>query len=189
MKLRPGVLRQFNPATASIGDTVITIGNNKGIYRGCTSDQTSCLIDYPYIYGLVQTKDIFQAPLCYVEDKPVYVDDVVYYTSGEWWYSMRVTGRNSHVTDNENTLQGIVVDVGTFTWKQTHESWAPANMFSWTKPKVMITKTGWINIYPSCRPDCSTETGVVIYNSKTDADEGAGRERIASIQITWQQES
>jgi hypothetical protein len=178
--MKPEALRHFNPATASIGDAVLFNGI-QNIFRGCTSNYKYCLIEsLPFTQGFIGTEKLFQLPLCYVEDKPVYMGDIVYYTSADWWYSMRVTGHNSHVTNNENTLQGIVVDVGTSTWEQTYESWAPAHMFSWTKPKVMVTKTGWINIYT--RDDCT------LHPTKEEADMYTDDTRLACTQITWQQE-
>lgn len=58
--------------------------------------------------------------------------------------------------------------------------------FTWTKPTVK--RDGWVNVYQqSSLIGSRRSTGSEIYESKADADLGAGRDRIDCVRIEWEE--
>ncbi len=124
-------------------------------------------------------------PLAWVEGKPVYKGDVLWYN--EFGFSIEVTGNNDY--DPNNGLKGKVKEV---TKKNPcchvggELTWAPFYEWSWNKPKVK--REGWINVYKK------HQTGSKIYVTKEEAYEGCEKcfsapadDYITTVRIEWEE--
>ena len=117
-----------------------------------------------------KSKNLRMKPLCWVEGKPVYKGDVLY------WYGSRpfkfVVG-NKIIC--EDILQGYSYDSnGNLVYGEYGNSGVSPSDLTWNKPKRKEKRTVWINVYPD---DLHT-----IYSSKEEADVSAYSPRIACVE-------
>lgn len=120
------------------------------------------------------------APLCIIDNKPVFVGDVLSYHSKE--FSIMVTGYNPHVSDYSG-LQGKIVSSSSGMAQVGEMSWAPFDCWSWARPPVK--KSGWINIYPPQSGENYMASDV--FDSKHEALAQAYPDVIDTIQVEWEE--
>lgn len=120
----------------------------------CTSEKTNGNL------RLDDLKELRMKPLCWVEDKPVYVGDMLYYISG----SILVSGFS---------FTGLL-EYGSF---RIHPDGC-----SWKKPGRKVQKHGFINMYQNglC--------GGKVFSCETEAKIGAMPGRVACIEIHWEED-
>lgn len=118
---------------------------------------------------IVKDEDILHS-VAVVEGKPVFPGDVLWYIHAD--FGMKVTGLNAF-----NSIMGTIVE-NSACYTKGEDMWAPADCWTWTKPKLQ--KSGWINIYP----DKSTSD---IYSTKEASIREAMCNCIDTIQIEWEE--
>ena len=123
--------------------------------RVCMSSRTNGDLRVEYVC------DLRMKPLCWVEDKPVYVGDMLYCPGGG---HMLVSGISS---------DKLLMDGGF----RIHPDGC-----SWTKPGRKVQKHGFINMYQNglC--------GGKVFSCETEAEIGAMPGRVACIEIHWEED-
>lgn len=115
-------------------------------------------------YEIYESEDIRMAPLCWVEERPVYKGDVLWHKIGNYFVTVEHPGDAEYFT----------CEKGTFEYRY----------LTWTQPKVK--REGWVNIYRrSVYGQERAPDGV--YATEQIANEGATNYRIACIRIEWEE--
>lgn len=153
------LLRPFNLELAKAGEPITTAKGNWCRFIGVLSSSKVVVEDNYNSYTFEQS-NLRMAPICWIEDKPVYKGDILYikdinqtdivvgiHPNREEFLSFKETG--ACYKDNRN------------------------NLLSWTKPKQK--KQGWINCY---RENINS---AYWYKTKEIADQMAGTTRIACV--------
>ncbi len=107
-------------------------------------------------------------PLTWIDGKPVYKGDVLWYRGQQ--FCIEVQGYNPTCEDG---LIGIVVKSQWELISVGEQSWAPFYQWQWDKPKQVVKRKVWINVYSEY---------VYSYFSKEEADTLAGKKRIACVE-------
>ncbi len=177
--------RKFDPTTAKHGDqllmknsfmeltdlTFIAMSiNDSGRDRSVICENRDG-IRYANISGL------FIKPLAMVEGKPVYKGDSLYHKNSKKFG--RVDGVGSDSSYVKQTIDGDSISLD-----------SKISNLSWEKPKVK--KTGWINIYnaKNCATGANQQPNEVSkhpFKTEQEADEGKIHDRIACVQIEWEE--
>lgn len=128
-------------------------------------------------FYIVPSACYYYNPLTWIEDKPVYKGDVLWYKYGMW--SMEVTGYNHRTSPANIGLEGIVFKGDDVYNVKGNESWAPFE--NWTWVKTQVERSAWINIYKNgiC--------GDRYPNRNTAFKERMLLDYIDTIQITWKE--
>ena len=120
---------------------------------------------------LVPPANLRMAPLCWVEDKPVYKGDRL-------WSSYTKEGEKT-----ERIASHVIEANGTFYLQyEGGGDWAmdgSCSFLSWIPPKVK--KSGWMNIYKD------KAMGRYIHDTKNAADSAATIGRIGCVEIHWEE--
>ena len=123
-------------------------------------------------------------PLAWVEGKPVYKGDVLWYN--EFGFSIEVTGNNDY--DPDNGLKGKVKEVtkeNPSRYVGGELTWAPFDKWSWNKPKVK--REGWINVYRNRGTSFVYETKEDAIEWVTNTNGSLDELYITTIRIEWEE--
>lgn len=182
-----GLCRKLTIGNTKVGDAVIYygIGNCGDIGKIVYVSITGKLVIQWYDDADVTVTDlkhaccVAHAPLCWVENKPVYVGDVL--------YRIGVFSKEAMVV----TRYGMVDNSGPYVfgtglrWDRGEEipedqsGMYPSEM-TWTKPVIKVKKSGWLNIYPN---------GSRVYHStREEADSAASIDRTDCVECHWEEE-
>ena len=113
------------------------------------------------------------APLCWVEDRPVYKGDVL-------WNKLYPEYRYD-VARFEN---GRIYSLQNETYSHCEE----IEDLSWTKPKKMVKKEGWIAVKTGEKPVSYAAWCSHVYETKEQAEAHYGAQT-ACIRIEWEEEA
>jgi len=178
-------LRPFDPTTHT-DDTLYT--NN--------SSKTLRLLGGPNAYGnyvfqcdedkdflILNPVDVYLKPLGYVEGRPVYEGDVLY-----WNDNSTRPGLEEHIrgVDDKGRFLGITTKGGELLYSGGDIS---AECLTWTKPKIKVKKEGWINIYQRDLDGFLAETSLWIRTTKNEALKDKRPGALDTIRIEWEEES
>jgi len=148
-------------------ETVIAPANEQGYF--VTQGKTGT-------YYIVPVACYYHNPLAWIEDKPVYKGDVLWYKWGKW--SMSVTGYN-HRTADQTGFEGIIVHGDNKRNIKGDVVRAPFGNWTWDAPKQK--QQAWINI---SRSQTGTKNR---YATKEIALQERGPNTIDTIQIEWEE--
>ena len=118
------------------------------------------------------------SPLCWVEGRPVYPGDVLYWNCGGAEFTV-----GSRMLFDGQMIEGVSVTTEGFTHDIPGTGILHENL-TWEKPKRTVKKAGWINIYPLVG-ECGQASA--IYPTKTAADNSASSARIACTRVEWEE--
>ena len=118
------------------------------------------------------------APLCWVEGRPVYSGDVLYWNCGGAEFTV-----GSRMLFDGQMIEGVSVTTEGFTHDIPGTGILHENL-TWKKPKRTVKKAGWINIYPLSWMDGRAGA---IFKTKTEADSSARSGRIACARVEWEE--
>lgn len=148
-------------------ETVVALANEQNYF--VTQGKTGT-------YYIVPVACYYHNPLAWVEDKPVYKGDVLWYIRGKW--SMSITGYN-HRVSGQNGFEGIVFKGDDIYNVKGDANWAPFSNWTWDAPKEK--KQAWINIYKD-------PTSIMCrYDTYVDAQQHSNKNTIDTIQIEWEE--
>lgn len=126
--------------------------------------------------GLYISEKLRMAPLCWIDDKPVYKGDVMYKTTPTFG-TYPVTVIDIFTLNNTEYLD---LDTDTIINIQSEYADNRLGNLSWTRPKPKQKKQGWINVYPD------HQTSIIWFNSKEEADYNADQEtRITCVPFEY----
>lgn len=120
-------------------------------------------------------------PLAWVEGKPVYPGDVLYWNATSGYPGYRFTAENFYsvsgiISGSSVTASGAALLGGCM----------PVAELTWTPPKVK--KEGWVNVYPKNGMSKGMPvTGGQILPTKAVADNEAFDSRVACVRIEWEE--
>lgn len=134
--------------------------------------------------GNVFVMDLSEArmvPLAWVEGKPVYPGDVLYWNDNSTKSGSKFTAGNRVLLGGLIDGVSVVIDGPVYNTGGMH-----SGNLTWTPPKVK--KDGWVNVYPKSgfSPDkayCDSH----IYPTKVVADDKALFDRVACVRIEWEE--
>lgn len=176
------LLKPYSLKESKIGDRVL-IGNNRVNYkvvyvstgRGVFEREGDLGI---LVYNVESTADIWHTPLLWVEDRPVYSGDKLYYIRSDSSHAI-------HYIDS-------VSDVGTcqnFHRADSIKGFIPkGTILVWEKPVTKVKKQGWVNVYSLPKRGRDLGDCYGIYSTKEDADGDSFSDRTDCIQIEWEEE-
>jgi hypothetical protein len=122
------LLRAFNLVLAQAGDEIVFFTDYLPpmdvVFKGYTSDLKMVFIEYSYIGGIngksYYTSELKMKPLTWVEGKPVYKGDVLYYIS---LYDNKVYSHKAFSCSNDGL------------WDEVEVNFISTNALTWDKPK------------------------------------------------------
>ena len=162
--MNTNLLRRANPADLKVGDPVVDIdGDTATLIAPLHPDTGEFVLSYKDDRGyftFVPGDDVYLAPLCWVENKPVYPGDVLYGKSANI--------RKPLVVEGTPENWGCRYPDGSFCDFREGE-------LTWTSPK----REAWLNVYP--------EALAYYYPTKEEADSNATPRRLACIRIEWEE--
>lgn len=181
------LLRPFDLEAAKRGEPVLHIDRpslrvrwvaiagcgNSNIVEGPVFEGFALKVDY------VPDECLRMAPLCWVEGRPAYKGDVLYYSDLGAWRKFEVQDSNQFGKDaplfleNVPNEHGVGVGIG-------------PDKLTWTPPTVK--REGWINLYP-CVYDGHAYNALAShsYRSKQEADARAGKDRLSCVRVEWEE--
>lgn len=112
------------------------------------------------------------APLCWVEGRPVYRGDVLYYVQHGAYRKFVVQDLNSFAPTAPVFLEDVPNERGVGCWMSPEK-------LTWNPPKVK--REGWLNIYSGGR------VGTAARHTREEADHEANSDRLACIHIEWEE--
>jgi len=115
------------------------------------------------------------SPLAWVEGRPVYKGDVLYYKKEG--FGISVEGYNPNIEQKTGFIGEVVTE--SKLYNKGHKTWAPFDCWSWTKPKQK--REGWVNLYPN------DVMGNYRFNSRQDATDCSSSDVIDTVKITWEE--
>lgn len=170
------LLRPFDLEAAKAGELLCDIDGNDKYKFAAGPDSNGKIVtifekDGAFVCPPPHSPSVFRmAPLAWVEGKPVYKGDVLWYKFGKRDVWQKVVARDRADEVNWMTCEdGIHRKVACMTW---------------TYPKVK--REGWINIYPNEITGISATTSDA-YITREYADSGAFPGRIDCICIEWEE--
>ena len=166
--MNTNLLRRANPADLKVGDPVVDIdGDTATLIAPLHPDTGEFVLSYKDDRGyftFVPGDDVYLAPLCWVENKPVYPGDVLYRKE----------------PDTELRRQPLIVSGKLEDWWCAHPNGAIYRLveseLSWTPHGVK--REAWLNIYDS---------NAYHYPTREEADSNADPGRMACIRIEWEE--
>ena len=129
-------------------------------------------------FNLFPAECFCMAPLCWVEGRPVYSGDVLYWDCGGAEFTV-----GSRMLFDGQMIEGVSVTTEGFTHDIPGTGVLHENL-TWKKPKRTVKKAGWINIYPLSWMDGRAGA---IFQTKTEADSSARSGRIACTRVEWEE--
>ena len=170
------LLRPFDleVAAAKRGEVVWSATGGDVAYIAGPNHLESIVVQWPDgRFSITTISNLSMKPLCWVEGKPVYKGDLL------WW--------KPHPASP--CIAEKIMDSGFLAYRSSNNE--PCGVvhpggLTWTKPKVK--REGWVNI---CPPNYSRESASCgcgsIYISKEIADEYRTIDRIACVRIEWEE--
>jgi len=167
MNKKTQTLRPFEFEKSDPVDTVyISSTGVAKIISGPDARDCVCVSSNNYLQ-VIHKMCVYQNPICWVDNKPVYQGDVLYFKSPtDKIEAAAFTVLQKGFTEFEVILQG---DGAKYITKDSKN-------LTWSAPKKI--RKGWINIYLA---RCSGK----VYETKDIADEAACIDRVDCIEITW----
>lgn len=160
------LLRQFDLEAAKRGDPVCLPDGAPVAYVAGPNRLNTVVCQWrDEQFKLANRGQLRMAPLCWVEDKPVYKGDVL-------WHIRRGRIVASHMID------------GKFLCEEGIDSGDRVENLTWTPPRVK--REGWVNIYPKPTEELVASVSHA-HASKEKADSLAASGRIACIRIEWEE--
>lgn len=167
------LLRPFDLDAAKRGDEVVDAADMSESKRvAFVGVKGEVVIDWDSVgvctYTPEKYRQLRMKPLCWLEGKPVYKGDVLYYTGGSVGDTICV----HNATDN-------------FVWDAS--GCVPFSSCSWTKPKTK--KEGWINIYPKSVLNGVSKVACAsnVFESESSALKESIEDRLDTIHIEWEE--
>jgi len=127
-------------------------------------------------YRFGKPEDYRMAPLAWVEGKPVYKGDVLY------WNSKTMEPGSKFTVGAKLLDHDMIEGVSVTTRGKTYDSPGTGLMLqslTWTKPKTQ--REAWLNIYPN--GGCSGN----LYDTEEAANKASDPGRLACIHIEWEE--
>lgn len=149
-------------------ETVVALANDQNYFVTQSEKGT---------FYIVPVACYYHNPLTWIEDKPVYKGDILWYKHGKW--SMQITGYNPRTKDKSG-FEGIIAKGDGDYNIRGDVSWIPFGNWTWTP--CLEKKQGWINIYKNHK--------AIIYRWDTYQDAFDNRRHfgyITTIQIEWEE--
>lgn len=158
------LLRPFDLEAAKRGDKICYNDESGYVTTLCGPDPKGNIAyqSNGMVY-VAHTNSFKMAPLAWVEGKPVYKGDILYWksVSNKWM---------NHVCDE--------FDVDKFLQRTGEEQgYIYANKLTWQKPKTK--REGWVNIYRF--------NDTALFADKKTADKNAISDRIDCVRIEWEE--
>lgn len=181
------LLRPFDLEAAKAGELLFEIymhgskvktDEDIGTYIAGPNNLNEYVISYPtngYVTYTFSIKDVRMAPLAWVEGKPVYKGDTLYWNNKSRYPGAVFTVGSKIVF--EQLISGKTVMSDGTVYPDDNESGMLAINLTWNKPKVK--KSGWMNSYDSGEH--------YVYPTKDRADVMATHSRKACIEIFWEE--
>lgn len=172
-----GLLRPFDMEAAKRGEIICAKGGG-GEWQyvaGPDSNGNLCLLTSSgtFIAGNgCSEHSVRMAPLCWVEEQPVYKGDKLWHTGTEKWITAYALGSFSVPTVTvEGDPAGYHID-----------------SLTWEAPKVK--REGWINVYPTCRGVGGVVGGSgTIWATEAMAIQQRGENCESTIRIEWESQA
>ena len=161
MKNDNNLLRPLDLNTVKSGDPIFNFyGKPYNFLVGPDAEGNIVISGACGIFALMSLSDARMVPITWIEGKPVYKGDVLYYSIIDKQYPL--------VVSRIDTDFRVCNDRG---------GWIITNKLTWVKAPVC--KEGWMNICPNNRAQPE------IFQTREDADKNALRSRIDCIQVNW----
>lgn len=181
-----GLCRKLTIGNTKVGDTTICCGESSYGDIGQVvyiSPAGSIVIQWHDSADVVvcHSAPIFvaHAPLCWVENKPVYVGDVLY-RIGVFSEEAMVVTRYGMVDNSGPYVFGTGLRCGRGEGIPEDQSGMYPSQMTWTKPVIKVKKSGWLNIY---------QNGSHVYHSTREvADIYASIDRTDCVECHWEEE-
>ena len=149
-----------------------------GTYITGPNNQNEYITSYPpngYVVYKYSIADVRMAPLAWVEGKPVYKGDILYWNKKTSYPGAVFTVGSKIIY--ETLISGKTVIPDGTVFPDDNESGMLAINLTWNKPKVK--KSGWMNSYDSGEH--------YVYPTKDRADAMATHSRKDCIEIFWEE--
>jgi len=167
------LLRPFDLEAAKNGEEICWSAIKDAVTFVGVANNSKIAYDSGGELGFTSRCSFRMKPLCWVEGKPVYKGDVLWYKdSHSTICTIKVYGYNPRQKNNSG-LTGFVVQTDGKYNVGCDEVWAPFSSWTWNKPKQKVKRKVWINVYPEA---CST------YLSEHLAYVNAYNDRIACVE-------
>jgi len=172
MKKDYSLLRPFDEAAAKRGEMIC--------YKSTPGTNIKTFLAGPDAYGYIayvgsndklytgRVADFCMAPLAWVEGKPVYPGDTLYWRPEGRKFVARAV---EHDCGNE-----WVIGTDDCNYLTENITWTPQ----------MMKREGWVNIYPPTDSSVAGNTSHA-YRKKEAADCNARESRIACVRIEWEE--
>lgn len=154
------------------GQTCVVLGESNSWPNIPSLGKQYC-IEHSGGLAFVTKRDLFEPPLCWVEDRPVYKGDVLWWRDYKDFPNSAVDSPKHVVT---KVLSGVAGD--TLVYDDSGKWLAPRDL-TWKSPTVK--KEAWVNVYD--------EIDGALHSTKDLADKWATKNRKACIRIEWEEEA
>ena len=167
------LLREFDAANCCVGTKVIYADFNKGEICSPLNRLNEFIVNYEedgyIVHAKCTEKNLRLLPMTWLEGKPVYKGDTLYYKGSD--IALLKQGTSLIIIDTRLPNFAVLIDAGGF------QRIIPFDALSWKNIQVPIVHTRWINCYPN---------GFTAHHkSKEEADSQAEADRCDCICIHW----
>ena len=172
------LLRPFDLEAAKRGEPIMGIDFSWPIiFCGTTTNGQVVFVEYTDKSGGDQeVANIRMAPLAWVEGKPVYKGDTLYWNNKSSYPGAVLTVGSKIVF--EQLISGKTIMPDGTVYPDDNESGMLAINLTWNKPKVK--KSGWLNIY-------SGNKSPRLHPTKETADLQQAANRKACVEVFWEE--
>lgn len=171
MTKRYDLLRLYNLEQAKVGDMVTITSFGKEYEGEVLVVKEGFLVTWAAgtvdVYG--PNVKIFRSPLAWVEDKPVYKGDILYYKDGNAFCPDRIEG--DLLWQDLKGVPPLICRVTDLTW---------------TKPIRKVKRQGWVNVYGDPKAPYLRALSDP-HSTKELADVCARLGRLDCVQISWEE--
>lgn len=176
------LLRPFDLEAAKAGAKITDMGMIEHAFAAEAGPDGGMAVRDPQ--GNVFVMDLSEArmvPLAWVEGKPVYPGDVLY------WNDTSSAPGSKFTAENRPSVSSLVMGSSTTTTGATYtDGGMYAAQLTWTLLKVK--KEGWINGYSTSLASNARPRFVgYVHPTKSCADFDAGEDRITCVRIEWEE--
>lgn len=175
------LLRPFDLEAAKAGAKITDTRTEYTLIAEAGPDGDMAVRDPDGNLFVMHLSDARMAPLAWVEDKPVYPGDVLY------WSEITSYPKSRFTVGSERLVGGMLAGRSDRTDGTTFEfgGMYPYDL-TWDKPPVK--REGWINLYPKTGSSQGRPVaGGQIHPTKAVADKEAFEDRIACVRIEWEE--
>lgn len=167
------LLRPFDLEAAKRREPVCTFRDDEPSVAVHIFDSGKIAIDWASRADIIsyagnEQYELRMAPLCWVEGRPVYKGDVLYW---------KPESRRVVVAKVDNTKKCPLID----------EDGRPYKIENLTGTQPKVKREGWVNIYPKIISNETIAKNCNVYASKEVANCEASPNRIACIRIEWEE--